>query len=195
MLRPRGRRAPDGYDRCYERDVTLGDGRTAHLRPIVPRDIEELRRAVAEADQDTIRRRFLGGRPPDTDEAFERLVTVDYDRRFAVVALSDSRRGIGIARYEVLPDDDAADVAVAVDPGWRRVGLATALLQLLGEAALDHGIERFSADFLRENVDVSSILNASGLPIDHSEHHGVVEAEVDLSAADRGLVGSPPVGR
>lgn len=194
VLRPRGRRRPEGYDSGYEREVTLADGRVAHLRPVVPTDIDELRRAVAEADQETIRRRFLGGRPPDTDEAFERLVTVDYDRRFAVVALSDSHRGIGIARYEALPGQDAADVAVAVDPGWRRVGLATALLRLLGEAALDHDVYRFTADFLTENADVAAILEASGLPIDHSEQQGVVEAEVDLSAADVGLVGSPPVG-
>ena len=191
MLRPRGLRVPEGYHSRYERVVTVADGRVVHLRPIVPGDVYELRRAVAEADQETIRHRFLGGRPPTTDDEFERLVTVDYDRRFAVVALSNSRRGIGVARYEAI-DTDVAEVAVAVDPGWRHVGLAGALLRLLGEAALDHGIETFSLEFMADNVDVAAILHESGLPISHKEKQGVVEAEVDLSAEALDLIGSGP---
>ena len=186
VLHPR-LRAPLGYPRGYERTSTLSDGRVAHLRPIVPDDLDALRTAVAEADADTLRNRFLGGRPPASEEEFRRLVRVDYDRRFAVVALSPSHRGIGIARYEAAEGSDRADVAVAVDPGWRRVGLATALLTLLGEAALDNGIDQFSVDFLVENVDVASIMEQSHLPVAVRQRGAVAEAEVDIGAAEREL--------
>lgn len=195
IARPRGLRAPTGYSRVYERDMTLTDGRVVRLRPVVPDDVEELRRAVAEADAETLHSRFLGGRPPETDEEFERLVRVDYDRRFAVVALTQSRRGVGIARYEAGPDGDAAEVAVAVDPGWRRVGLASAMLMLLGQAALDHAITRFTMEFMVENVDVSSIMSATHLPVVVHQSHGVAEAEVDLSAAEQELGLSLPSPR
>lgn len=191
-LRARGVRVPRAYPREYERTVTLADGRRAHLRPIVPADVDALRVAVAEADRDTLHNRFLGGRPPETDEEFDRLVTVDYARRFAVVALSDYRRGIGIARYEQV-SDDAAEVAVAVDAGWRRVGLATALLRVLGEAASDHGITSFVADFLTDNVDIASILQDSRLPVSVTSRHGVTEATVAVGEAMVGVPGPPAV--
>jgi GNAT superfamily N-acetyltransferase len=182
MLHPRGRLLPDHYPRGYERVVELRDGRVITLRPIVPSDLEDLRRAVAEADPDTLRSRFLGGRPPESDEEFTRLVAVDYDRRFAIVARSDDGAGIGIARYEAIGDGTEAEVAVAVDPAWRRVGVATALLHLLGEAAVDNGIERFDVEFVLANVDVGALLAESHLPMVLRRRNGVGEAQVDLTA-------------
>ena len=186
QLRPRPR-IPPGYSRSYERETTLDDGRVVHLRPIVPDDVDELRNAVAEADSETLHGRFLGGRPPSTDEEFQQLVRVDYDRRFAVVALSQSGRGVGIARYEAADGSTRAEVAVAVDPGWRRVGLATALMRLLGEAAIDHGIETFTLVFVVDNVDVNSILRESQLPVVLHRSQELIEAEVDIGAAEKEL--------
>lgn len=189
-------RTPSGYSQRYERSTTLEDGRVVHLRPIVPDDLDELRNAVAEADSASLHDRFLGGRPPSTDEEFQRLVCVDYDRRFAVVALSQSGRGVGIARYDAADGGTRAEVAVAVDPGWRRVGLATALLRLLGEAAIDHGIDTFTLLFVVDNVDVSSIMRESHLPFVLHRSQDVIEAEVDIGAAERELgLQLPPARR
>jgi GNAT superfamily N-acetyltransferase len=172
---------PDGYPRGYERRVVLRDDREVDLRPIIPGDLDELRQALAEADPDTIRNRFLGGRPPQTDEELLHLVTVDYDQRFAVVARAEGR-GVGIARYEASADGKSAEVAVAVDPAWRRVGLASAMLQLLGEAAIEHGIERFEVEFVLANVDVGTLLKESRLPVVLHRHDTTAEAVVDLTA-------------
>ena len=182
-LHPRGRRVPSAYPRRFEREVMLADGRTVNLRPIVPADIDELRRAVAEGDPQTLHDRLLGGRPPQTDEEFTKLVTVDYDRRFAMVALTPDRHGVGVARYEASPGGRSAEVAVAVDPQWRHVGLATALLRLLGEAALGNGITRLTAEFLRANVDVGALLADARLPIVVRLEDEVAVAEIDLTAA------------
>jgi GNAT superfamily N-acetyltransferase len=187
---------PPGYSHHYERRAELRDGRVVDLRPIVPDDLDELRIAVAEADAGTLHNRFLGGRPPSTEEEFRHLVHVDYDRRFAVVALSPSRRGVGLARYEAEEGSSRAEVAVAVAPGWRRVGLAKALLRLLGEAALDHGIATFTMVFVVDNLDVASILQESHLPVLRHSAEGVVDAEVDLAAVERELgLQLPPASR
>ena len=42
-----------------------------------------------------------------------------------------SQRGVAIARYEPAGQDGAADVAIAVLPGWRGLGLAGELLRVL----------------------------------------------------------------
>lgn len=78
--------APQPYPAEYERDAVLADGRTVHMRPVLPTDVDCLAEALERADAETIRRRFLGGGPPRTPAALRRLVTVDFVRRFALAA-------------------------------------------------------------------------------------------------------------
>jgi GNAT superfamily N-acetyltransferase len=59
--------------------------------------------------------------------------------------------------------DGVADIAVAVDPAWRRAGLATALVEMLAEAARDRGVHAFSASYLAENRPVAALLAAANV--------------------------------
>jgi GNAT superfamily N-acetyltransferase len=172
---------PPGYPSWLARDVALLDGRRVFLRPVLPTDVDELRRAIGEADPETVRSRFLGGRPPTSDHEIARLVDVDYNRRLAVVALLPDGRGVGIARYEAGAEADIAEVAVVVDPQWRHVGLATALVRLLTAGAVRNGIHRFSADFFDANLDVRDLFVDTGLSYQTTAAtSGVVTAEVTL---------------
>ncbi len=111
---------------------------------------------ISGADPETLRRRFIGAAPSPTPELLHRLTTVDYVQRFALVARdAETGRGVAIARYEGLADG-TADVAVAVDPAWRRVGLATVLVHLLAQAAVARGIHAFSAEHLADNQPVAA---------------------------------------
>jgi GNAT superfamily N-acetyltransferase len=149
---------PPCYPAEFERTIRLRDGRAVAVRPIVPDDAAELAAALATADPVTLRRRFLGAAPRVAPALLKRLTVIDYTRRFALVAFDpDTGRGIAVARYEWLADG-IAEVAVVVDPAWRRLGLATALIELLAEAALARGIHEFSASFLAENRPVEVLL-------------------------------------
>jgi GNAT superfamily N-acetyltransferase len=133
------------------------DGRLVVIRPILPVDAPLLGQAIRMADRDTLRRRFLGGPPSVTPALLTHLTTLDYVRRFALVAADpETGQGVAIARYEPLAEG-VAEVAVVVDPAWRRVGLATALVEMLAEAALDRGIHVFSAVYLAENRPVAAL--------------------------------------
>lgn len=160
--------------RAVER-VRLTDGRVVHVRPIRPDDLDELRRAIRDADPETLRSRFLGGRPPQTDEELRRLVEVDHVTREAFVALTPEGRGVGIARYEGLPDGRSVDVAVAVDPEWRRVGLATALLTRLMRAALKQGLSIVHADYFAANRDIADLMRRAATTEERHVCDGVVE--------------------
>jgi GNAT superfamily N-acetyltransferase len=148
---------PRNYPEEFERSLTLADGRVVRVRPIVPRDASDLAAAISSADSETLHRRFLGGAPPTSPDSLARLVTVDYSSRFALTAWSGSH-GVAIARYEQLetgPDQVVtAEVAVAVDPAWRRIGLATALVQLLAERAAACGIRRLTATYFANNEPI-----------------------------------------
>ena len=151
---------PPGYPRGYELTVRLCDGRRVQVRPILASDAPELAEAIRTADARTLRARFLGGPPPLTDAVLGALTRLDYAGRFALVARSRGR-GVAIARYAGLPPSAdgsvAADLAVAVRPEWRRVGLATALVELLARRAQECDITEFTALFMAENRPVTKL--------------------------------------
>ena len=95
--------------------VTLRDGRSVLIRPILPSDAPALAESIESADADTIHRRFFGSHPQVTPELLDFLTTVDYTSRFALVAVEPaSQRGVAIARYEPAEQDGTADVGIAV---------------------------------------------------------------------------------
>jgi len=177
--RDRTQNPPPGYPSGYESVVRLADGRRVRIRPILPSDAPELAEAIRTADTETLRARFLGGPPPLTAAVLDRLTRVDYVTRFALVARNRGR-GVAVARYVAPPSEEGsvvADIAVAVAPEWRRVGLATALVELLARRAQECGVTDFTALFLAENRPVTELA--------HEGHARVVIAEgvAQLSAA------------
>jgi GNAT superfamily N-acetyltransferase len=171
---------PPGYPREYERRLLLRDGRSVVIRPIVPDDQDALAEAFRTADAETLHRRFLGSPPPPTPELLAHLCTVDYRRRFALVAAdAATEHGVAIARYEGT-EPGVAEIAVAVHASWRRLGLATALIELLAEAALERGIHSFSASYLAGNRPVAVMVGLAGGAGSGLIRQGVAEAAVAL---------------
>ena len=188
-VRPARRTAdlPPGYPQEYLRLVTLSDGRSVLIRPILPSDAPALAEAIQSADADTIRRRYLGGRPQVTPELLHFLTTVDYTSRFALLAVEPaSQRGVAIARYEPAEQDGTADVAIAVTPGWRDVGLAGELLRLLAQAASERGIHTFTGTYLAGNRPVEALIHAADEPANRVTSHGIAEFSVPLRPPDPG---------
>jgi GNAT superfamily N-acetyltransferase len=171
---------PRGYPSELECVLAVADRRKVYVRPIVPADKDALREAVTHADPETLRARFLGGRPPADDRALDYLTVLDYVHRLALVAFDPKGRGVAIARYEGAAGSDVAEVAVAVDPAWRRVRLATGLLQLLASAAIERGITAFTASYYADNVDVHDLVTRSGLPHRQAAAGAVVVDIIEL---------------
>ena len=145
--------------------------------PLRREDAAELGEAIRGADPATLRGRFCGTPPRVTPRLLERLTCLDYTRRFALVARDPSGHGVAIARYEATTPR-AAEIAAAVDPAWRRVGLASALVHLLAEIALTRGFDRFTALYFADNRPVALLLDAAGgHPVITD---GLAEAEVRL---------------
>ncbi|AGM07192.1 GNAT family N-acetyltransferase [Amycolatopsis keratiniphila] len=142
--------------------VRLRDGRTVFVTRVSPADAEELGEALVEADRDTLYRRFCGPPPKVTPRLLAHLTELDFDRRYALVARDEAGKGVAIARYEATIQPGVAEIAVAVKPGWRRAGLATALVTKLAEAASRHGFSEFAATYLADNRAVADLLDSAG---------------------------------
>ncbi len=167
------------YPTDLEHPATLTDGRVVFVRPIRPTDADELRRAIAAADPETLHARFLGS-PPHNARSIHHLVEVDYLHRLALVACDTAEVGVGVARYEGGSEGDTAEAAVVVDPGWRRVGLGSLLLRDLSQAALQRGFTQFTALILAENRPVLALLRASGLSYSAKTEGGTSRLAIQL---------------
>lgn len=153
---------PKGYPKDLEETVTLADGRSVWVRPILPSDYEQLATAAETADQETLLNRFFTSAPHLSAKKLHYLAEVDYENRLALVALDENGHGIAVGRYEGSPDSDTAEVAVAVDPAWRRNGLASILLARLEPAAAARGITHFEAIYLPQNHAIAGVFCGLG---------------------------------
>jgi GNAT superfamily N-acetyltransferase len=172
---------PDGYPAEYEASVRLKDGRAVQIRPIVPADAAELADAIRTADPETLHARFLGAAPPVTDALLTKLTCVDYVTAFALVARHRGH-GVAIARYTALPPEPdgcvPAEIAVAVAPDWRGVGLATALIGMLARRGSECGISAFTALFGAQNRPVAELAREGNARVSIEDGTASLEASL-----------------
>jgi RimJ/RimL family protein N-acetyltransferase len=153
---------PEAYPKHLESSFEVRDGRTIWVRAILPSDAADLADAVERADRETLLHRFFTAAPHLTDRQIHYLAEVDYRRRLALIARDAEGRGVAVARYECHPETNTAEVAVAVAPEWRRLGIATELLRRLEEPARENGFEVLDAVYLPDNHAVARVFERLG---------------------------------
>ena len=152
---------PAAYPSELETRLALKDGHAVSVRPVVPDDAPMLVRQLERADPDTIYQRFFRY-PVHLDAGqLDHMTRLDYHERLALAVFADDGEGVAIARYESI-EPGVAEVAVVVQPEWRRLGLGTRLLELLESAAIERGIDRFTALYLPDNHQIVSLLERVG---------------------------------
>jgi RimJ/RimL family protein N-acetyltransferase len=148
------------------RQVQLRSGDVVWIRQIRSTDASELQRAFALMSEESQYRRFLTGTPRLTANQAAYFTAVDHVDHEAYVAHSpqDETYIIGVARfirYPSAPDD--AELAITVADSWHDRGLATALVRVLGERAIEVGVKRFRVEMLADNEAVVRLLRSAGL--------------------------------
>lgn len=166
----------------FVRRVALRDGRVVLVRPVRSTDAAEIAEAMAEGDPDTLRARFLGTAPRATPALLTLLTRLDLVEHFALIAHAEDGEGVAIARYGTpsdATDRSTAEVAVVVRPGWRRVGLGKALVEMLAERAEQCGIAAFTALFWADNDAVGGWVRDLGGEVRVDE--GVADMHLDIA--------------
>lgn len=141
-------------------------GRVVTLRAVRPEDTALLVEGFERLSAESRFRRFhspLRGLAPGQVEFLTRVDHHDHEAVVATVGGPGAETGVGVARYvRSRTDPDEADVAVTVSDEWQGRGLGAALLQRLGERAVDEGVARFTADVLAVNSAMLRLLRALG---------------------------------
>jgi GNAT superfamily N-acetyltransferase len=124
---------------------------TVATRPVEPDDLPRFARLWPRLSPETVYRRFHSPVRYLPPELVRRLVTVDHDRREALVAMSGDEV-IGVARYDRSPTDPTtADVAVVVDDAWQGMGVGRQLLTQLSDLAAARGVRTVTAAVQEDN--------------------------------------------
>ncbi|HJR18603.1 MAG TPA: GNAT family N-acetyltransferase [Actinomycetota bacterium] len=164
-------------------EVTLLDGTRVVMRPIEPVDRDAIAEGFEHLSEESRYRRFMGGVKRLTPPILEALTDVDHNDHEAWVAYAPDDRGspgVGVARYVRLKDDpQIAEPAVTVIDEYQGRGLGTMMMDVLARDAVGHGIRRFRAYVLVENMPIIKILRRFGANL-KVEEPGVYRADIDL---------------
>lgn len=172
------------YPAHWEADVVLRDGATAHLRPVLPTDRDALNTMYEKQSERSIYLRFFAPKPKLSDKELTRFTTVDHNDRVAFV-LYLGEELIGIGRYDRTLDPTEAEVAFLISDHHQGRGIGSILLEHLAAAALERGIEKFSAEVLPENRKMMNVFAEAGYEVTRAFDDGFVIVQFDIDPTDR----------
>jgi acetyltransferase len=152
---PARRLAIRPYPKELEEAVSLADGRTFLLRPVVPEDEPAFVGLFAKLTQDDIRMRFFAPKRSLTHESAARMTQIDYDREMALVLAQPGRAGrteiFGVVNISTDPDGERAEYAILIRSDMCGLGLGPLLMRRIIDYARQRGIREICGDVLREN--------------------------------------------
>jgi RimJ/RimL family protein N-acetyltransferase len=156
----------------------LPNGTRVVIRAIRPDDKVLLSEALLRLSPESSRARFLALKLSFSANELRYLTEVDGVGHVAFVAVlvDDPRRLIGVGRYVRLPDDaSTAEVAVVIGDEFQGQGLGSRLGLLLADHARAHGVERFVATMLSDNVPAHRLFAKISARLETVTTHGVDE--------------------
>jgi protein lysine acetyltransferase len=160
--------------------VRMRDGTQLHLRPVLPGDNERTTKGPVEFSSETLYRRFQTPRNP-TESLMRYLFEVDYVHHFVWV-MTDGFDGPVVADARFVRDEidpSVAEVAFIVGDAYQGRGVGTFLMGALAVAADYHGVQRFTARVLNDNLPMRAILDRFHA-VWHRDDLGVVTTVIDV---------------
>jgi GNAT superfamily N-acetyltransferase len=175
-----------GLTLSYTKELILKDGARLPLRLLRPDDREWLKELFARCSLQSIRFRFLHQVKALTEEDLDHLTAVDGARHIALAVLHPADEHIiAVGRYQAQQDRPAtAEVSFLVEDAWQKRGIGTQLLHTLVELARAHGITRFSADVLSDNILMLSVFRKAGYALSSSTSYGVTHLEFPITPGE-----------
>jgi GNAT superfamily N-acetyltransferase len=136
----------------------LRTGERLTIRPATRVDATDVAAFLNTLSEDSRWLRYHSAMPVIRSWMVWAITDIDHDGREALLAFS-GHRIVGIAEWaRDLEDSSDAHVAIVVDEGHRRRGIAQALLRQLAEMATHHGYDRFLASVLTVNRPVFGLI-------------------------------------
>jgi GNAT superfamily N-acetyltransferase len=189
---------PSGADGSWHEEITLKNGTTVRLRPILPSDKERLRAGLLALSPESQYLRFFTAKPRLTDAELAYFTELDGWDHFAIGATTiapdgSDGDGVGVARFVRLPGErDVAEPAIVVIDALQGQGLGTVLMERLIEAAREREIRSFRSEFLAVNDPIRALLEKLSPQVTFTQDGPIVTAEFPLLPAPAQPHGQTP---
>jgi acetyltransferase len=134
--------------------ICLDDGTQVTLRPIRAADARIEQQFVRGLSDEARYFRFMDMLRELPPKMLKQMTDIDYHDQMAFVAvamLNGEETQVAVARYVAFADGATCEFAIVVGDGWQRKGIATALMQLLIEAARRRGLKKMIGEVLSSN--------------------------------------------
>ena len=146
----------------------LKDGREVLIRPIGPADQAALKRFFVALSPASSRLRFHATIKEVPEQLLREFTQPDQRQHVGFVAEADVAGAdeapllVAEARFVRSPGSDAAEFALVVADGWRRVGLGSSLTETLLHHARLTGVRRLCGDGLADNEAFQRFMRSLG---------------------------------
>ena len=167
---------------------SMKDGTQVFIRPIHPDDEPLMVKFHSLLSNRTVYLRYFCSLSLATRTAHERLVRICFadPERETVLVASEMDAGTGderilaVGRLNKLPNTNEAEMAVLVSDDYQGRGLGTELLRRLIQIARDRKIDQITAEMLRDNTVMQSVLKRLGFRLRLFDDPRSVRAVVKL---------------
>jgi acetyltransferase len=159
---------PDPNPGISERDLTLRDGRTVHLRAVSPADEAEILQAFERLSDEARYMRFMRVvHAPDRKRLHAALALFPEAGigLVATVPASDGLDIVGSAIAVNAPDGQTCEFAITVASGYGGVGLATQLMTALIDETKRRGLKEMEGFVLSQNHSMLGLAKRLGFSI------------------------------
>jgi acetyltransferase len=173
--------AAENYPAQYENRLTLKNGGEIFVRPIRQTDEQLIVDLFKKLSDRSIAFRFLRRLDVLSQDMLHQFTHINYNDQFALAGIvaEDGRDAIvAVARYSYSPQDNSAELAIAVRDDWQHLGLGKLLLKQVVEIGKEHGIYRFGGMIDPRNRIIMKVLVDLGYKVDYSLRSGVFEVEI-----------------
>lgn len=138
----------------YKKRVTLKNGKSIGLRPLLPSDEFAYRNFFYQLQDSTIYYRFFSKKKMFSHEVVQKQVAgLDYHNQISIIGLTQKRgykEIMAIGSY-AMESEEYAEVAFVVREDFQGLGIATYLLDMLEDIAKENGFKGFTASILQDN--------------------------------------------
>lgn len=170
---PAAPRGIDAIDLLDTGSFEFADGLRVSFRPIRPDDAARLQEFHRRLSPESQRLRFFTPLRELSKGMARSFTHLDFEDRVALIAYYPGDDAIrGVARYEVAPDGESAEIAFVIEDALQGHGVGRIMLHLLARHARYMGIKTFVATVLPENKHMLAMFAGCGLP-----HHAVHASE------------------
>jgi acyl-CoA synthetase (NDP forming)/GNAT superfamily N-acetyltransferase len=164
-------------------NVLLSDGGTAHVRPVLPSDGEQIQQFYSRVSETSKFSRFFSAHPELAKGEIESLTHVDYSQTLGLVVVL-AEQIIALGHY-IDVGKGKAEVSFLVEDAHQSRGIAGVLLEHLARAARERGFVRFVADALPGNQRMAAALTEAGYRVLRSLTNGVAHFELTLAPSGK----------